>query len=169
MVNMPNLLSQLVAIKEQSGISVSQILLRTNNKYSKTTVVNFFQNKTANPNMETFVDLANACGADVILQTESSKRAEIRGDVEDIRLEYAEKLEELDRAKAEIKRLRDLHDEQLKQNSELSSAVKKQQDTIDRFISRMEKAEDAMYRKDARIVELSKACGMWDVKQEQSK
>ena len=114
-----------------------------------------------NPNMETFVDFANACETDLILETEGSKRAELQGDIADFRLEYLAKCEELEKANAEIARLKELHDVQL---AKLTSTLEKQQDTIEHYIVRMEKAEDAMYRKDARIVELSKACGLWDPK-----
>lgn len=161
MVKMSNLLSQLVAIREQAGVSVGQILVRTGNKYSKTTVTNFFQNKTANPNMETFVDMANACGANVILETADSKRAEMLGDIEDLRLEYSAKIEELAKVNGELERLRALYDEQTKQSTKLTATIDKQQDTIDHYIIRMEKAEEAIYRKDERIVELSKRLGIW--------
>lgn len=92
-----NLINQVISIINQNNISDGQIMERTGNKYSKPTISNFRHLKSENPNLETFVDMCNACGIKIRLETEASKTAKVSDNIEEYRVKYADIVAENDK------------------------------------------------------------------------
>ena len=113
---MVNLLTQVNSILDQYHISDAQLIERLRGKYSKNTITNFRHMKSANPNLETFMDICTAAGIRVRLETDASAAAEVSDSIE----EYRVMLAELRSANAEL-----LEDKKklAEQNAALSEAI----------------------------------------------
>lgn len=96
-----SLINEVVAILAKNNISDGQIMERTGHKYSKPTIANFRKIRSANPNLETFVDICNAAGIKIRLVTEQSEKTEIRDNISEYRLMFSEVCDQRDKLAAE--------------------------------------------------------------------
>lgn len=110
---------------------------KTGRVYSVATIKNFFAGKTANPNMQTVIDVLAALDANLSVITEISENAINENDVEhfrDIILRQGEDIERLtvDNRSLEADRNehRQKHDDLFKENAALSAQVSAQLQNI---------------------------------------
>ena len=161
MQRIDNIINQLRTIMQDNGISTNRIVNLLDGKCARNTVLAFFNKGEADPKLSTLLMILDACGVDLRLETERSREAILSGDIASYRADLEQARAELDKAKADADFYKSRYEEVSEKNTALTNTVAKQQSQIDRYIDRMEKAEDAIYRKDARIVELSKLCNKW--------
>ena len=110
----------------------------------------------------------DVCGAELRIETEKSREAILSGDIASYRAE-ADQLRS-DAAKAEEDRdfYKSRYEELIEKNTILTKSIEKQQKQIEKYMERMENAENALYsanadirRKDAKIVNLLEKMGKW--------
>lgn len=154
-----NLIAQLISIKEQNNISINQIMLRTNNKYNKGTIGHLMSGATANPNLETFVDICSALGVHVVLQTETSENAELHDSIEEYRIKYLEKCDEADALKSKLAEVRSYYKDEMKNLTDLEL---KQRQMLDRKDEQISALINACGRKDKKINELGIKLKFWE-------
>lgn len=164
-----NLITQLISIKEQSNISIGQIMIRTDNKYSKPTITHLLTGLTANPNMETFIDVASAIGARVVIQTETSENAELTGNIEEYRVQIVELNDEIEKLRGEIEALRkELVDTRKYYKDKITDRDKdatQMRQMLDRKDAQVSTLIDACRRKDERLNELGIRLQFWKDKE----
>lgn len=85
-VQMSSLIEQVNSILSQYNISDGQLSERLGKKYAKNTIANFRHGKSTNPNLETFVDICNAAGIKIRLETGVSESAKLSDSVEEFRI-----------------------------------------------------------------------------------
>ena len=90
------------------------------------------------------------------------------GDIASYRTEAESLRSEVDATKKDLDFFKGRYEELIDKNTALTKTVEKQQAQIEKYMQRMENADNALYaaqddvrRKDARIVELSKKLDMW--------
>lgn len=113
----------------------------------------------ANPTVSTLNGILPAVGASLEILTDEDR---VKLESYDIMIEKMKALEQL--RDIQTSRIETLDEEIRKRDertSELLQTISKQQDTIYAYIHRMESREQAIDRKDARIVELEKRLGIW--------
>lgn len=144
---MINLLTQVNSILDQYHISDAQLIERLRGKYSKNTITNFRHMKSANPNMETFMDICSAAGIRVRLETDASEAAEVSDSIE----EYRVMLAELREANAEL-----LADKEAltKKNDALT-------ETIDRVTKTNSSLSDSLLKSVTRFDKLAEKYGLY--------
>lgn len=152
--------AELKVIMQDSGISQTAVVTTLDGKCSRNTVLTFLKGGE-DCKLSTLLMILDACGVELRLETERSREAIMAGDIAAYRTE-TEKL------RSENERFKTRSEELTEKNAALTRIVEKQQDQIERYMNRMENAENAVYkamedirRKDARIVELSKENRKW--------
>lgn len=140
-----DLLKQTASILNQQGYSVGRLKVRTDNKYSTPTLTNFLHLKTVNPNMETWIDMCNAAGITVRLETEQSRGAEISDSI----AEYRVQLEEAQREAADYKK-------QFEDRGEKITAL----------LETNARITDALIESNARVNALGAKLGYWPAQKE---
>lgn len=154
------IVNELKAIMQSTDISQNAVINLLNGKCAKNTIISFFKGD-ADCKLSTLLMILDACGVDMRFETERSRQAILSGDI-------AEYREEAERLRAEIESTikdksfyKERYEELIDKNTSLTETVSKQQAQIERYMQRMEHAEEAMYsavddsrRKDAKIVEL---------------
>lgn len=160
MKQISDIINELKGIMQLNSISQNSVINALDGKCSRQTILNFFKGD-ADCKVSTFLMIIRAVGAEIRIDTEMSKEAIMSGDIAAYRSE-AETLRAAleDTAKA-LEEERAYNSDLKEKNAKLTNTVEKQQNQIDRYIDRMEKAEQNIYRKDERIVELSKRLGLW--------
>lgn len=160
MKQIESIVNQIRTIMKSNGISQNFIINATDGKCSRATIINFLSGQM-DCKMSTLLIILEVIGAQLRIETEMSKEALLAGDIS----AYREKTERLRMELAAVTESRDFfksrYEELIDKNTALTATVEKQQNQIERYMARMERAEDAIYRKDSRIVELSKLCGKW--------
>ena len=161
------IVNELKTIMQSADISVNQIVNALDGKCSRNTILNFFKGD-ADCKLTTFIMILDAVGAELRMETERSKEAILAGDIAAYRKEAEELRSELQSMKERMDYFKEKYEEVSEKNRQLTETTTKQQNTIEKYMIRMEKAENALYdlnesikRKDARIVELSKLCDKW--------
>lgn len=113
----------------------------------------------SNPTVSTLDSVLPAVDASLEIVTAEQREWLDKMDVINERLKYYEQLCEIQRARIET------FDAETENHTahekELMQTIKHQQEVIDTYIQRMYSREQAIDRKDARIVELSKRLGIW--------
>lgn len=113
----------------------------------------------ANPTVATLDSVLPSIGASLYILTDEEAELLNSANVMEEKIQSLERLCEIQRARIET------FDEETKKHNEhekeLMQTIKHQQDVIDTYIQRMYAREQAIDRKDARIVELSKRLGIW--------
>lgn len=161
MQRIDSLINELKTIMQDNAITPTKVVSVLDGKCARNTILSFFSKGDADPKLSTLLMILDACGVELRLETERSKEAIMSGDIASYRADLEQIRTELDKAKADSEFYRSRYEEVSEKNTALTRMVEKQQNQIDRYIDRMEKAEEAIYRKDARIVELSKLCNKW--------
>ncbi len=115
----------------------------------------------ANPTVATLDSVLPAVGASLYILTDEEAELLNSAKVLEEKVAALERLCEIQQSRIET-----FDAETQKQSDhekELMQAIKQQQETINTYIQRMYAREQAVDRKDARIVQLEKALGIWDV------
>ena len=161
------LVNELKTIMQDSSISQTSIVSLLDGKCARNTILSFFKGD-ADCRLSTLLMILDACGVELRLETERSKQAILSGDISEYRVEAENMRSEL----ADVTSNRDFYkgcyEELIDKNTSLTNTVEKQQAQIEKYMMRMEHAEEALYssnadarRKDEKIVELLKALGRW--------
>ncbi len=170
MQRIDNIINELKMIMQNNGISQSAIVTLLDGKCARNTILNVFKGdkNDSDPRLSTFLMILDACGVELRLDTERSKEAILSGDIAEYRAEVERIRAELEAAKSRRDYLQERYDELIDKNTTLTNSVGKQQAQIEKYMERMEKAENALYaaneniaRKDAKIVELLSKIGKW--------
>lgn len=167
MQKIDSIVNELKNIMQSNDISQNFIINALDGKCARNTILSFFKGD-ADCKLSTLLMIIDACGVELRLETERSRQAILNRDI----AEYRDEAEKLRSEVEEIGKDRDFYkaryEELIDKNTALTGIVEKQQGQIERYMSRMEHAEEALYssnadarRKDERIVELSKQLGKW--------
>lgn len=167
MQKIDSIVNELKNIMQSNNISQNSIINALDGKCARNTILSFFKGD-ADCKLSTLLMIIDACGVELRLETERSRQAILNRDI----AEYRDEAEKLRSEVEEIGKDRDFYkaryEELIAKNTALTGIVEKQQGQIERYMSRMEHAEEALYssnadarRKDERIVELSKQLGKW--------
>lgn len=167
MQRIDNLVSELKAIMQDGSISQYGVVNALDGKCARNTILTFFKGD-ADCKLSTLLMILDACGVELRLETEKSREAIMAGDIAAYRTEAEQLRTELENASTDKEFYKSRYEELIEKNTALTSAIEKQQNQIERYMARMEKAEDAIYaanenirRKDAKIVELLNKAGKW--------
>lgn len=162
------LVSELKTIMQSNDITQTWLVNTLKDKCSRNTILAFMTKADADPKLSTLLMILDACGVDIRFETERSREAVISGDIAAYRTETESLRAELESMEKDRDYFKSRYEKLIEKNTALTSAVEKQQGQIEKYMLRMENAENALYtaheniqRKDARIVELSKKLGMW--------
>ena len=158
---------ELKTIMRDNDISQYAVVNLLEGKCARNTVLSFFKGD-ADCKLSTLLMILDACGVELRLDTERSKQAIMAGDIAEYRAE-AEKLRSALAHETEDKELYfERYTELIGKNTKLTDTIEKQQNQIEKYMIRMERAEEALYsanadarRKDAKIVELLTELGKW--------
>ena len=170
MQRIDNIINELKMIMQNNGISQSAIVTLLDGKCARNTILNVFKGdkNDSDPRLSTFLMILDACGVELRLDTERSKEAILSGDIAEYRAEVERIRAELEAANSRRDYLQERYDELIDKNTTLTTSVGKQQAQIEKYMERMEKAENALYaanedarRKDAKISELLSKGGKW--------
>lgn len=170
MQRIDNIISELKTIMQSNGISQTAIVNALDGKCARNTVLSVLKGDRgeADPRLSTLLMILDACAVELRLETDRSREAILSGDIAAYRAEVEAARSRL----AEVERDKDFYKERYEElidkNTVLTQTVSKQQAQIEKYMARMERAEDALYaanadsrRKDAKIVELLSAQGKW--------
>lgn len=162
-----NIVNELKMIMQGGNISQTSIVSALDGKCARNTVLTFFKGGE-DCKLSTLLMILDACGVELRLETERSREAIMAGDIAAYRTETEEMRQELDETRKTRDFLQSRYEELIDKNTILTKSIEKQQSQIEKYMERMERAENALYeansdirRKDARIVELSKFCKKW--------
>lgn len=168
MQRIDSLISELKMIMQSGDISQTWLVNALRDKCSRNTILTFLNKDDADPKLSTLLMILDACGVELRLDTERSKEAIMSGDITSYRTEAEALRSELDAVKKDLDFFKSRYEELIDKNTALTKTVEKQQAQIEKYMIRMENADNALYaaqedvrRKDARIVELSKKLDMW--------
>ena len=170
MQRIDNIINELKMIMQKNGISQSAIVNLLDGRCARNTILNVFKGdkNDSDPRLSTFLMILDACGVELRLDTERSKEAILSGDIAEYRAEVERIRAELEAVKSRRDYLQERYDELIDKNTTLTNSVGKQQAQIEKYMERMEKAENALYaanedarRKDAKISELLSKGGQW--------
>lgn len=168
MQRIDNFISELKMIMQDSGISQTKLVGILDGKCARNTVLGFFSKSDPDPRISTFLMILDACGVEMRLETERSREALMSGDIAAYREETERLRTDLAKSEESLSFFKSRYEELIDKNTALTLTVEKQQAQIEKYMQRMENAENALYaaqenisRKDARIVELSKKIGLW--------
>lgn len=161
------IVNEIKMIMQDNDISQGSIVSALDGKAARNTILTFFKGD-ADCKLSTFLMILEACGVDLRLETERSKEAILSGDIAAYRTEVERIRSELERVSQNRDFLQKRYEELIDKNTVMTSTIEKQQNQIEKYMARMEKAEEALYkavddirRKDLRIVELSKENNKW--------
>ena len=161
------IISELKTIMQDSDISQTSIVSLLDGKCARNTILSFFKGD-ADYRLSTLLMILDACGVDLRLETERSKQAILSGDISEYRVEAEKMRTDLDEATSNRDFYKSRYEELIDKNTSLTKTIEKQQAQIEKYMERMEHAEEALYssnadsrRKDEKIVELLKALGKW--------
>lgn len=170
MQRIDSLISELKMIMQANGISQTSIINALEGKCARNTVLSVLngdRGKT-DPRLSTLLMILDACAVELRMETDRSREAILSGDIAAYRTEIEQLRTELDHITKEKEYFQGRFDELVEKNTVLTKTVDKQQSHIERYMARMERAEDALYaanadsrRKDAKIVELLTREGKW--------
>lgn len=162
-----NLVNELRMIMSDGGITQTKIVNALEAKCARNTVLGFFKGD-GDPRLSTLLMILDACGVELRLETERSRAAIMAGDIAAYRAEIEEKRAALEKTERDRDFFKARYEELIEKNTALTQSIAKQQTQIETYMTRMQRAEEALYstqddirRKDARIVELSKQLGKW--------
>ena len=168
MQRIDTIISELRTIMQSNDISQTWLVNALKDKCSRNTILTFLNKDDADPKLSTFLMILDACGVDLRLDTERSKEAIMSGDIASYREEAETLRTDLAETKNRLDFFKSRYEELIDKNTALTLTVEKQQSHIEKYMQRMENAENALFaaqedvrRKDARIVELSKKLDMW--------
>lgn len=161
------IVNELKSIMQDNSISQNAVVSLLDGKCSRSTILSFFKGD-ADCRLSTLLMIMEVCGTELRLETERSKQAILSGDI----AEYRSEAETLRTENAELIANRDFYksryEELIDKNTALTDTVSKQQTQIEKYMQRMEHAEEALYgavadsrRKDEKIVQLMKDLGKW--------
>lgn len=160
MQRIDSIVSELKSIMDSNGISQNFIINTLDGKCSKNTISTFFKGDK-DCKLTTLLMILESCNIDMRFETEKSREAILSGDI----AEYRKEAEQL---RSEIEFCKAMNEELSAKNASLTDTLNKQQKQIEKYMNRMENAENALYsanadirRKDAKIVELLKEIGKW--------
>ena len=161
------IVSELKNIMQSSDISQTAVVNLLDGKCARNTILSFFKGD-ADCKLSTLLMILDACGVELRLETERSRQAILSGDIAEYRAEAEQLRSDLIAEKSNSDFYKSRYEELIDKNTSLTNAIEKQQEQIERYMIRMEHAEEALYssnadsrRKDEKIVELLKAAGKW--------
>ena len=170
MQKIDSIIAELKMIMQNNDITQTKIVNILDGKCARNTILTFFKGDhgETDPRLSTLLMILDACGVQLRLETERSREAILSGDIAAYRAEVEQMRSELEEIKKSRDFLQERYTELIEKNTTLTNAVEKQQGQIERYMLRMEKAENALYdandnikRKDAKIVELLEKYGSW--------
>ena len=159
------IVSELKEIMQDNSISQNAVVSLLDGKCARSTILSFFKGD-ADCRLSTLLMIMDVCGAELRIETEKSREAILSGDIASYRAE-ADQLRN-DAAKAEEDRdfYKSRYEELIDKNTSMTKIIEKQQGQIEKYMERMENAENALYsantdirRKDSMIVDLLKELG----------
>lgn len=161
------IVSELKTIMQDTGISQTSVVSALDGKCARNTILTFLKGGE-DCKLSTLLMILDACGVELRLDTERSKEAILSGDIAAYRTEVEQMRTELDKETSDKEFYKSRYEELIDKNTSLTNTIAKQQSQIERYMDRMEKAENALYaanddvrRKDAKIVELLKEAKKW--------
>lgn len=161
------IVSELKTIMESNNISQNSIINALSGKCSRTTILSFFKGDK-DCKLSTLLMVMDACRTELRFDTEKSREAILSGDISAYRAESESLRSDLDKANKDVDFYKSRYEELIDKNTILTKSIEKQQMQIEKYMQRMEKAENALYladddkrRKDAKIVELLKMLEKW--------
>ena len=161
------IVSELKTIMQDSNISQNSVVSLLDGKCARSTILSFFKGD-ADCRLSTLLMIMEVCGAELRIETERSRQAILSGDIAEYRAETEKLRSILEEVTEDRNSLNIRYSELIDKNTSLIETISKQQAQIERYMQRMEHAEEAMYsavndsrRKDAKIVELLTALGKW--------
>lgn len=167
MQRIDTIVSQLKSIMDSSGISQNFIISALDGKCSRNTILSFFKGDS-DCKLTTLLMVLEACNTQLRFDTEMSKEAILSGDISEYRAIADNLRDELTKTAESLNFYQTRYQELIDKNTSLTNTIEKQQELINRYIVRMENAENALYsanadirRKDAKIVDLMKKYGQW--------
>lgn len=167
MQKIDTIVNELKTIMQSNDISQNFIISALEGKCARNTILSFYKGD-ADCKLSTLLMILDACGVDLRFETERSREAILGGDISEYRQEAETLRSELVSTTADRDFYKSRYEELIGKNTALTKIVEKQQTQIEKYMERMEHAEEALYssnadarRKDERIVELSKALGKW--------
>lgn len=167
MQQIDNLVNEMKTIMQSADISTNQLVKMLEDKCSKNTILTFMKGDS-DCKLSTFLLILDAIRAEIRLDTERSKEAIIAGDIASYRNEAEQLRTKIEKMEIDRDYFKEKYEELAEKNRQLTETTTKQQNTIEKYMERMEKHETALYsalenikRKDERIVELSKLCDKW--------
>lgn len=167
MQKIDTIVNELKTIMQSNDISQNFIISALEGKCARNTILSFYKGD-ADCKLSTLLMILDACGVDLRFETERSREAILGGDISEYRQETETLRSELDSTLTDRDFYKSRYEELIDKNTALTKIVEKQQTQIEKYMERMEHAEEALYksnadsrRKDERIVELSKALGKW--------
>ena len=160
MQEIKNLVQQISTIMKDNGISQTSIVNALDGKCSRMTILNLFKGD-GDFKVSTLLMVLDVIGADLHLETEKSREAIMAGDIasyraetEQLRVKVAEQQAAAENAAQRITELQE-------KNGTLTGIVDSQQRVINRYIERMDLAEQDLRRKDKKIDDLCKKLNLW--------
>ena len=159
---------ELKTIMRDNDISQTSVVNLLEGKCARNTVLSFFKGD-ADCKLSTLLMILDSCDVELRLETERSRQAILNRDI----AEYREETEQLHSELSDVKENRDFYksryEELIEKNTSLTKTIEKQQAQIEKYMNRMETAEEALYsadedirRKDAKIVSLLTKLGKWE-------
>ena len=155
-----DVVNQIKTIMTDQSISQTSIVSALDGKCARNTILTFFKGD-ADCKLSTLLMILTAVGADLRIDTERSREAIMSGDIATYRNEAAALRTACADAEAARDAIQERYSELIDKNTALTKTIEKQQEIIFKYVERMERAENALYRKDERIVELSKRLDIW--------
>ncbi len=160
MQELNDVVAQIRTIMQTSGYSQNALINALDGKVARNTIMAFLKGE-ADCKVSTLLLMLDAIRADLRIDTEMSKEALMSGDISEYRTQTERYREQLEDAIKSRDFLQTRYEELIDKNTALTRTIEKQQEQIDRYIERMDRAEQNIERKDKRIVELSQRLGLW--------
>lgn len=161
------IISELKTIMQENDITQTHVVSLLDGKCARNTILSFFKGD-ADCRLSTLLMILDACGVELRMETERSKQALLSSDISSYRVEFDKMRLELEEAINNRDFFKSRYEELIDKNTSLTNTIEKQQGQIEKYMERMEHAEEALYRsnadsrrKDEKIVELLKEAGRW--------
>lgn len=160
MQEIKNLVQQISTIMKDNGISQTSIVNALDGKCSRMTILNLFKGD-GDFKVSTLLMVLDVIGADLHLETEKSRAAIMAGDIADYRAETEQLRVKVAEQQAAAENAAQRITELQEKNGKLTDTVESQQRVINRYIERMDLAEQDLRRKDKKIDDLCIKFNIW--------
>ena len=160
MQEIKNIVDQINMIMRDGNISQNSVVNALEGKCARATVLNIFKGE-GDFKLSSLLMVLEVIGVDLRLETEKSREAIMAGDIAAYRVDNEKLRSDLEKERSANAVLNARVNDLQASNVRLTGTVESQQQTINRYIERMDRAEQRLDSKDERIVELSRRLGIW--------